>query len=299
MNTPLPFPAQPGRVGRVSYDTGRQRQRVGVVLDLADPATAWALALGYQRKYPERPLRLDVLASASATWRTPTLASYERRDYLNSGLAGASADTPTAAPAQLPAMSPAYPPVVVHQQQVPTMTEPPTTVDGYGQFLFRQQGQLLQESRLKVMGLEQQIQTVQQEKVALKEKLDEVNMDLRLKDREHELALKDARRDIRDEFESGEEKPSGLGGFMQAVADPSSPLAGILGVLATKLLGDGSAPAAPVQVAGPAGEMGQVVAGITELLPDVETASKVYAALARILPHPGGLDQLLQLAGIA
>ena len=301
----IPLKRQPGRFARICYYTGRQWQRMGMqVYNLSDPETAWDMAVGYQRKHMDRDMYVDVLMSENAGWRVPALITIKVKDHLeNNSLAAIPAPAPNALPAAptAPTMSPeATPSALTWQQQAPSMTEPPASMGEWQQFMFRQQGQLLTEARAKVQELQFALQTAGSEKDQLKRELDDAKMDLKLKEREMKADLRDAENRIRGEVES-ELQPSkgGMNGLTSALTDPTHPLAGLVGLMATKLLGgDAGAGAAPAGPKNGNKDLQDALDGIAELIPDEEVGAKVYAALNVILKHPQGLQELLIMAGL-
>jgi hypothetical protein len=297
----IPIQKQPGRFARVCYYTGRQWQRQGNNLfDLNDPQHAWDMAVSYQRKYPEREMYLDVLMSENAGWKMAPLVHLRIKDYLDTGLAALPAAPTTALPAA-PTMQPQLPtPALTWSQPTPaSMTEAPPGMGEMGSFMFRQQGNLLTEARNKVQELQLALQMAGSEKASLKAELDDAKMELRHKEREYKADLRDAEARIRGEVESELEPPKGgMNGLVEAISNPAHPLAGILGIVAGKFLGDAGAGAAPAGPKNGNKDLQDALDGIAELIPDEEVGAKVYAALNIILKHPQGLQQLLIMAGL-
>lgn len=282
--------AMPGRQARVVYHTGKQWQRVGQLLDMADPDRVWATALAYQRQHPERAMRLDVLASPN--WQVPPLQSIQLQSHASQPALAGPSPAPMSPAAQTPTI--VLPPAAPYQ-------EPPAGMGTMERFMYQHQEMRLAEARQHNTDLTNRLNASEQEKRELKEKLDTATMELRHKDREHQADLRDMRNELRQELEE-DSKPAGLNGFMTAIADPAHPLAALAGLVATKMLGAGGPPAeAAPAMGGPARtkNMQDILNGLAELITSEEMGTKLYAALARILPHPDGLTQLLVMAGLS
>ena len=193
-------------------------------------------------------------------------------------------------------------PALTWSQPTPaSMTEAPPGMGEMGAFMFRQQGHLLTEARNKAQELTQALQVAAGDKDALKRELDDAKMELRHKERDYKADLRDAEARIRSEVESELEPPKGgLSGLTEAITNPASPLAGLVGLLATKLLGgDAGTGAAPAGPKNGNQDLQDALDGIAELIPNEEVGAKVYAALNVILKHPEGLQTLLTIAGLA
>jgi len=311
---PHTLPAHPGHFGRLSYHDGRQHQKVGPWLDMGAPAEALRTARDVQHQHANRELIIDVLPVKA--WKVrgmpvKVVQTLELKDYMN-GLAGTEAGATLPQPTTMepqsyhsaaPDFAPTTQAVVLRPQ--PTAQQPPANMDHMGQFLFNQQEQRLLEARNEAWELRERLRVSDEEKRKLKDQLDDSKIELRYKEREHKHNIKDREREIREEYESQEPKASGLAGLTEVMSNPQHPMAGLLGMVLTKVLG--GAPGAPG--AAPAGEgaqltgtytarMVEVLDGIGAILPSEEVGVKVYTALVRILPREDGLMQLQNMAGL-
>lgn len=304
--------ARPGYVARVTYQGAKNRIKVGSWMDMADPRKVWEAAQFEQRKQPSRPLRLDVMSAAH--YEAEVVQDFDMHKEMGLGAAPAPAPqpTPTATPspaapaapsanmstalfttAGAPAQAAMTPQIIM--PNVAPMSEPPPGMDAMSQFIFREQGRQLQAATFRQYELQQLVQVAEQEKAALKTKLDEALMDLRHKERENKQDIRDMETKIRDEYEQSN-KPTGMGGLVENISTPGHPLAALLGLVTANLLPKGAASGAP---SGQDDEMTQVLTSIGELLPDAETGVKLYMALSKIMPHPNGLAMIQQLASSA
>jgi hypothetical protein len=303
MATPSITP-RPGFYGRLSYAGNGQRIKVGPWLDMADPAKAWRTALDVQYQHEHRELILEVVPVKNSKVRS--VQTIVLKDFINNDLAGIDAGQ---APTPPTTVEPLFTHTSEPAPQVQIMRPPqaqtaPPNMDHMGQFLFNQQEQRLLDSRTEVWNLQQALRNSETDKNRLQEELNKSKLELQFKDREHQHNLKDRERELRDEYESQEPKPSGLAGLSEVITNPAHPMAGLLGLLATKFLGGApGAPGAPAatgpQLTGTySANMVEVLDAIGQLLPTEEVGVKVYTSLQRVLTRENGLAQLQDLAGL-
>ena len=317
---PAILQAWPGHYGQLTYyDPKRgQRQKASGWFSMANPAHAWQQALDVAQKpaYRNKALRLDVRPAKSSA--AHAVQSIDLQDYVT-GLAGepTAALSPTPLPAPPPAsmateltFTPAGPPPAQpgsypdqqggyqFMRPMPTVQEPPANMGHYDQWLFREREQRLLEAKNEAWELREKLRISDEEKRKLKDKLDDANMEIRHKDREFKGEIKEMERKVRDEYEDREPKPSGLAGLTEVLSNPQHPLAGLLMGLAGKMLGGDAAPQAPAQLGAHSGNMAEILNAIAELLPNDEYGTKVYTALATILPRENGLLSLQEMAGL-
>jgi len=303
MATPV-IPARPGFHGLLSYPLNGQRQKVGPYLDMGDPAKAWRKALDVQYQHDNRELTLEVLPVKSS--KVKAVQTIVLKDYIT-GLAGLDA---SAAPSHPDAMQPSFHPTsepAAAQMQImrpqPVAQEPPANMDHMGQYMFRTQEQRVLDARNELWNAQQQLRASESERAALQEKLNKSDLDLKYKEREYKHDLEDKVRAIRAEYEGREPKPSGLAGLSEVLTNPTHPLAGLLGMVATKFLGGmPGAPDAPAaggpQLTGTYSPVTlEALDAIGALLPSDEVAVKLYTSLAKIMPREDGLLQLQIMAG--
>jgi hypothetical protein len=289
----LTITPMPGRYGRPFFRSERQRYHRGGYIDLSDPVSAKEKIMVAMRQYGVK--EMDIVAGPRAT--TP-ISTVPLTDVPPIPLAG-----PTAEPT--PDMSPSsFTPIgrseqAPQQQQQQQYQQGPPNLDPMTMFLYQQQEQRFQELKGRLEDNKELLKIEKETNRSLQEELNHCKLDLQLKDRTHELTV----REMRNEFE-GQTAPKGfagaLAGLPPEVVSSAMPavMQGLMGIF-TNLMGAGAA--APAQAALPPGlspKMQNVVQAATQIFPDEETAHHVMVALTKILPDEDKLTQFFHLAGI-
>lgn len=287
--------AMPGRYARLLYYRNNQRQTCNLPLvPLADLERAQRQLAGLRAAKPQL-THYEIWTGPDVTKASCKLvAPAQPLDATPTPLAGPAATPPTEPMfSNLPAVvapAPAQRPVVVSQNDAPP------GVDHMSAYLLQLKERSIYELREQLAERNHQLREVETTVRTQKEKIDELQLDLKYKDREHELSNSLAAAQA-----AQESKPTGLGAL------PAPMLEGLMG-LAAKMLGLGGAAGlmtgtdagtGATEVTGQSEGHRQLLTAICELVPTEELAAQVYAVLAKLLPTPHGIQQLLQLAGLA